>query len=70
MLLKTKDLIALGYSPWLIRGIKTAGTMWGDNPFVGGRYAYEEDLKAWLRRHPEFIASREIRSSVARRRQA
>jgi len=66
MLLNAKALADRGYSPWLIQGIKTAGKLWGDNPFRG-RYAYEEDIKAWFDRHPDFVASHAIRSKRRRR---
>ena len=61
MLCDAKKLRELGYSTWFIKGVKRAGKAFGDNPFFG-RYAYKEDIKAWLRKHPDFVASQSLRA--------
>jgi hypothetical protein len=66
MLLKTKDLEALGYSKWMLRAIKLASKHSSDSPFVAGHYAYEEDLRAWLKKHRDFVASQIVRSGLRR----
>lgn len=60
MLCNAKALQELGYSIWMIKGIKRAGKAFGDNPFIGN-YAYEEDLRVWLHQHPDFVASQSLR---------
>lgn len=61
MLCDAKKLRELGYSTWFIKGVKRAGKAFGDNPFIG-RYAYKEDIEAWLHKHPDFVASHTLRS--------
>jgi hypothetical protein len=65
MLCDAKELKRRGYSAWFIKGVKRAGAVFGDNPFIG-RYVYEEDLRAWIHRHPEFVASQTLRSKLPR----
>ena len=65
VILNSKALAGLGYTPWLIQGIKTAGRAWGDSPFCG-RYVFEDDIRAWLAKHPDFVASHSIRSKPQR----
>jgi hypothetical protein len=62
MLCDAKALRELGYSAWFIKGVKRAGNLFGDNPFFG-RYVYEDDLNAWLHRHPAFVASQALRTN-------
>ena len=63
ILCNAKKPQALGYSLWVIKGVRRAGEAFGDNPFFG-RFAYPEDIEAWLRRHPDFVASRVLRSKL------
>ena len=63
MFCNAKRLQELGYSLWIIKGIKRAGNAFGDNPFIG-RYAYKEDIEAWLHKHPDFVASQSLRSKL------
>jgi hypothetical protein len=63
MFCDAKKLQELGYSLWLIKGITRAGKTFGDNPFIG-RYAYNEDIEAWLHKHSDFVASRTLRSRL------
>jgi hypothetical protein len=66
MLLNTKALVALGYTKWFLHAMKLAAKLWGDSPFVAGHYAYEEDIKAWLKRHPNFVPSHHVASEQRR----
>jgi hypothetical protein len=61
MLCDAKQLRELGYSTWFQKGVRRAGKLFGDNPFFG-RYAYPQDIEAWLRRHPDYVASQVLRS--------
>ena len=67
MLLNSKALAALGYSKWFIRAVKLAGRLAGDSPFVAGHYVYEDDLKAWLKKHPEFVPNQVVTAQPQRR---
>jgi hypothetical protein len=66
MLLNTKALISLGYTKWFLHAMKLAAKLWGDSPFVAGHYAYEDDIKAWLKRHPDFVPSHHVASEQRR----
>lgn len=68
MLLNTKALVALGYSKWMLRAIKLAAVISSDNPFVAGHHAYEDDIRKWLKRHPEFVPNRIVTSKPPRTR--
>jgi len=61
MFCNAKQLRELGYSTWFVKGVRRAGKLFGDNPF-SGRYAYPGDIEAWLRRHPDYVASQVLRS--------
>jgi hypothetical protein len=63
MLCDAKQLRELGYSTWFQKGVRRAGKLFGDNPFFG-RYAYPQDIEAWLRRHPDYVASQVLRSKT------
>ena len=47
-------------SPWIIAGLKIAARYYGDSPFVG-KYATVAEVRAWLKRHPDFVASHHLR---------
>lgn len=53
-------------SRWTITAVKIAAAQSGDSPFRG-HYATVADLKAWFRRHPEFVAAHFIRKTPPRR---
>jgi len=53
---------ALGVSTWVTKGMKIAGTIYRDPPFIGGRYTTVSRAMAWLERHPDFVASHHLRS--------
>lgn len=67
MLLDSKALAKLGYTKWILRAIKLASVVSADDPFVMGRYAYEDDIRAWLKKHPGFVPSHYFKSEQRRR---
>lgn len=67
MLLNAKALKALGFTDWVISGIKRAGRVHGDSPFMG-RYTTRKKLEAWFDIHPEFVASHYLRRPVSEER--
>lgn len=56
----TEIAAELGVSPWVIKGLKIAAAESGDSPFFG-RYTTLDDVMAWFRKHPGFVASHYIR---------
>lgn len=50
----TSQAAALGVSRWTIQAMRKAGRHLGDPV---GRFSTRAWLMAWLRRHPEFVAS-------------
>ena len=67
VLLDSKKLVELGYTKWILRAIKLASQATGDSPFVMGRYAYEDDIRAWLKKHPGFVPAHYFESEQRRR---
>lgn len=50
---------AVGVSRWTIQAIRKAGRMIGD-PLAN--YSTPEDVRKWLRRHPDFVASHYLKT--------
>jgi hypothetical protein len=49
-------------SPWIIAGLKVAARASGDSPFRG-QFATVADVKKWLDRNPNFVASHHLRKN-------
>lgn len=57
----TKLARCMGVSTWVIKGMKIAGTLAGDSPFIG-RYTTLLRATRWLEQHQDFVASHHLRS--------
>lgn len=57
-----------GYkTTWTLQAMKIAARATGDSPFRG-HYATVNDVRKWLKAHPEFVASHHLRKTAPRRR--
>lgn len=56
----TKLAARMGFSTWVIKGMKVAAAHRGDSPFTG-RYTTLRRAHEWLEQNPEFVASHHLR---------